>query len=163
MSSTQTKHEKRVLVLTSLILSNSSMQTTPLSASTIAPASRRRSLVSGSTVTAAVRPTPVDPRPVVEMASGAMSITDRSSCDFAVEGSPTIMTLMSPRRCVPFSRLRSQPPSSWRMSAFLMNSCPNIDGHNALDMISSASFRCEISLQTRQYKTEGRQDMGDKE
>mmetsp|Transcript_31772 Transcript_31772/g.69993 ORF Transcript_31772/g.69993 Transcript_31772/m.69993 type:complete len:259 (-) Transcript_31772:722-1498(-) len=127
------------------ILSNSSMHTTPLSASTIAPASSRLSPVSGSTVTAAVRPTPVEPRPVVEMARGAMSSTARSSCDLAVDGSPTNMTLMSPRRCVPFSRLRSQPPSSCRMSAFLMNSWPKMEGHRARDIMSSTSGRWDRS------------------
>lgn len=79
------------------ILSNSSMHTTPRSASTMAPASRRRSPrgggesqsvsarakggaaddvrhvpVSWSVVTAAVRPTPEEPRPVVGMALGAV-------------------------------------------------------------------------------------------
>ena len=45
------------------ILSNSSMQTTPRSAKTMAPASNRRSPDSGSVVTAAVKPTPDEPRP----------------------------------------------------------------------------------------------------
>jgi hypothetical protein len=62
----------------SLILSNSSIQTTPLSARTIAPASRRRSPVSLSVVTAAVRPTPEEPRPVVAIARGAVFNTNRS-------------------------------------------------------------------------------------
>ena len=48
------------------ILSNSSMQTTPRSASTMAPASKRLSPVSGSVVTAAVKPTPEDPRPAIK-------------------------------------------------------------------------------------------------
>ena len=58
----------------SFILSNSSMQTIPLSAKTIAPASRCLSPVSWSTTIAAVSPTPEDPLPVVLMASGAISI-----------------------------------------------------------------------------------------
>lgn len=105
----------------SLILSNSSMHTMPLSANTIAPASSRFSPVgaarlhplalayhagachsnipvSMSVKTAAVNPTPEEPRPVVAMASGAMLSTKRSICDLAVEGSPTISTLMSLRR-----------------------------------------------------------------
>lgn len=49
----------------SAILSNSSMQQTPRSASTSAPPSNVISPVSGSRITAAVRPTPDDPRPVV--------------------------------------------------------------------------------------------------
>ena len=47
-------------------------------------------------VTAAVRPTPEDPRPVVLIANGAISIIERNNCDLAVEGSPTINTLISP-------------------------------------------------------------------
>lgn len=49
----------------SAILSNSSMQQTPWSASTKAPPSRVISPVRGSCITAAVRPTPDEPRPVV--------------------------------------------------------------------------------------------------
>jgi hypothetical protein len=45
------------------------MHTVPLSANTIAPASKRRSPVSLSVTTAAVSPTPEEPRPVVEIAS----------------------------------------------------------------------------------------------
>ena len=48
------------------ILSNSSIQTTPRSAKTMAPASKRRSPDSGSVVTAAVKPTPDEPRPLKE-------------------------------------------------------------------------------------------------
>ena len=55
------------------------MQTTPRSPRTIAPASSRRSPVSLSEVTAAVRPTPEEPRPVVAMASGAVFKTNRRS------------------------------------------------------------------------------------
>lgn len=51
------------------------MQTIPLSAKTIAPASRRRSPESISVVTAAVKPTPLEPRPVVAMARGALCNT----------------------------------------------------------------------------------------
>ena len=47
------------------ILSNSSMQQTPWSARTRAPPSRVISPVTGSFITAAVRPTPELPRPVV--------------------------------------------------------------------------------------------------
>ena len=122
------------------------MQTTPLSARTIAPASSRLSPVSWSDVTAAVSPTPEEPLPVVEIAKGAMSSTARSSWLLAVDGSPTSKMLMSPRRCVPFSRLRSQPPSSCRMSALLMKSWPNIEGHRDLDMMSKIFSCVESSL-----------------
>ena len=63
--------------------------------------------VSESNVMAAVRPTPEDPRPVVETASGATFMTARSSWLLATPGSPTMRQLMSPRRCVPLARLRS--------------------------------------------------------
>nr|CAA79690.1 unknown [Saccharomyces cerevisiae] len=53
-----------VLSLSS-ILSNSSIQQIPLSASTKAPPSRIISSVTGSFMTAAVRPTPEEPLPVV--------------------------------------------------------------------------------------------------
>ena len=45
--------------------------------------------VSASMVTAAVRPTPEEPRPVVETLRGAMFMTARSSWDLATPGSPT--------------------------------------------------------------------------
>lgn len=44
--------------------------------------------VSWSVVTAAVRPTPDEPRPVVGIALGAVNKTYRSNWDFATEGSP---------------------------------------------------------------------------
>lgn len=44
--------------------------------------------VSWSVVTAAVRPTPDEPRPVVGMALGAVQSTYRRSWDLATEGSP---------------------------------------------------------------------------
>mmetsp|Transcript_17301 Transcript_17301/g.35073 ORF Transcript_17301/g.35073 Transcript_17301/m.35073 type:complete len:229 (-) Transcript_17301:785-1471(-) len=94
-----------------LILSNSSMQMTPLSARTIAPASRVNSLEAASRTMAAVRPTPLEPRPVVLMARGAMFITNRSICDLPQEGSPTSRMLMSPRRWVPLGKFFSVPPT----------------------------------------------------
>lgn len=55
-----------MLVLSlSSILSNSSMQQIPVSANTSAPPSRTTSPVLGSFITAAVRPTPDEPFPVV--------------------------------------------------------------------------------------------------
>lgn len=44
--------------------------------------------VSWSVVTAAVRPTPDEPRPVVGMALGAVQSTYRRSWDLATDGSP---------------------------------------------------------------------------
>ena len=46
--------------------------------------------VSWSVVTAAVRPTPEEPRPVVGMARGAVHSTYRSSWDLATDGSPVV-------------------------------------------------------------------------
>jgi len=134
------------------ILSNSSMQTTPPSASTIAPASSRRSPVSPSVVTAAVSPTPLLPRPVVLMASGATCMTARSSCDFATEGSPTMRQLMSPRKCPPFFRFFSTPPMSSSTSARLMAAWPQMEGasespsssNSSLGLCSSASERMRL-------------------
>jgi len=51
--------------------------------------------VSWSEVTAAVKPTPEEPRPVVDMAKGAIFIIALKSWDLATEGSPTIIILMS--------------------------------------------------------------------
>jgi hypothetical protein len=59
----------------SSILSNSSMQQMPLSAITSAPPSSTISLVVGSFITAAVRPTPEEPLPVVYTARGEMWVT----------------------------------------------------------------------------------------
>lgn len=56
----------------SFILSNSSIQIIPLSAKTMAPASKDLSLVFLSTVTEAVSPTPEEPLPDVLIAKGAV-------------------------------------------------------------------------------------------
>lgn len=54
----------------SSILSNSSMQHIPISAKTKAPPSKLNSLVVGSLKTAAVKPTPLLPFPVVYIPLG---------------------------------------------------------------------------------------------
>ena len=82
----------------SLILSNSSIQTIPLSARTIAPAARYLSPESLSKITAAVRPTPEVPLPVVLIAKGAIFKTLLRSYDFAVDGSPISKRFISPLR-----------------------------------------------------------------
>lgn len=51
--------------------------------------------VSWSVVTAAVRPTPEEPRPVVVMARGAVWSTYRSNWDLATDGSPISRMLIS--------------------------------------------------------------------
>mmetsp|Transcript_28138 Transcript_28138/g.76182 ORF Transcript_28138/g.76182 Transcript_28138/m.76182 type:complete len:227 (-) Transcript_28138:67-747(-) len=110
------------------ILSNSSMQITPRSARTMAPASRVNSRAPGSRIIAAVRPTPLEPRPVVLTARGAMFMTKRSICDFPQEGSPTRSTLMSPRRCVPLARFFSVPPTICISRPSLTFSWPQMEG-----------------------------------
>ena len=112
----------------SSILSNSSIQMIPLSAKTMAPASKWRSPFSQSTETVAVRPTPDAPQPVVLKQRGANFMTCQSIWDFAVEGSPTISMLISPLKWALFSRFFSNPPSIWRMTAFLMFIWPWIEG-----------------------------------
>ena len=51
--------------------------------------------------TDAVRPAAEEERPEVYTARGRKAATYLSSCDLAQEGSPTIATLMSPRRLMP--------------------------------------------------------------
>jgi hypothetical protein len=46
-------------------------------------------------VTAAVKPTPDDPRPVVEIARGAVNSTYRNIWDLATDGSPINKMFMS--------------------------------------------------------------------
>src|SRR5579862_1452305 len=126
------------------ILSNSSIQTTPLSARTMAPASRRRSPVSLSVVTAAVRPTPDDPRPVVAIANGAVFRTKRRSWDFAVDGSPTIRILMSlvlaglKEECVPAN------VGAVILEIFLA-STEKEEKNSFFDLIMAENTRCETS------------------
>ena len=50
------------------------------------------------------------------------------TCDLAVEGSPSISMLRSPRRWVPLERFFSDPPSSIRSSAIFSWSWPQIEG-----------------------------------
>ena len=110
------------------ILSNSSIQTIPLSASTIAPASKFLYPVSLSTMTAAVKPTPVVPLPVVFIAKGAMFSMPLSIYDLAIPGSPTIIILISPRKWVPFSKFFSSPESSYKINDFFISVCPKTLG-----------------------------------
>lgn len=104
------------------------MHNTPLSASTIAPASMCLFLFSSYT-TAAVRPTPELPLPVVLMQFGAIFIIARSSWDLPQPGSPHRSMLMSPRNLLPLDIIISLPPKSWSRRAFLTSSLPSIYGH----------------------------------
>ena len=123
----------------SLILSNSSTQTIPRSASTIAPASNLLSLVSGSEVTAAVKPTPLDPLPVVDTARGAIVMTDLNNWLLAVEGSPTMSIFTSPLKWVPLSKFFSTPLNNCNASAFLITAWPWILGARLLPSTSKIS------------------------
>ena len=80
----------------SRILSISSMQQTPMSARTRAPASRVKLPVPPSLTTAAVSPAAVEPLPVVSRPLGATLAANWRSWLFPVPGSPTSRTLMSP-------------------------------------------------------------------
>lgn len=61
---------------------NSSMQHTPLSAKTNAPASRANSLVRSSRTAAHVNPADVVPTPVVMTDRGHSAAANRKNCDF---------------------------------------------------------------------------------
>ena len=70
----------------------------PLSASTRAPPSRVHLCVTGSFQTLAVRPMALAPWPVAKTAQCAVFSTYLRNWDFAVPGSLSSRTLMSPRR-----------------------------------------------------------------
>ena len=67
-----------------------------MSANIKAPASMTNSPVSMSFMTEAVKPAALDDFPDVNTERGTMEQTYFKNCDFAVEGSPTIHTLISP-------------------------------------------------------------------
>ena len=117
------------------ILSNSSMQQMPLSASISAPASTQYSPVSKSFTTVAVRPAAEEDLPEVKIARGKLEETYLSSLDLAQAGSPTTQTLMSPRREMPSPVRLATPPSSIRSMARLTSAAPYTAG-----AIESTSF-----------------------
>mmetsp|Transcript_41672 Transcript_41672/g.79645 ORF Transcript_41672/g.79645 Transcript_41672/m.79645 type:complete len:456 (+) Transcript_41672:753-2120(+) len=110
------------------ILSNSSMHTTPPSASTMAPACNVFSLVPGSRMMEAVSPAAEDPFPEVYTAMGAVLCTNFRSWDLAVDGSPSSSTLTSPRRRTPSGRILRAPPKSRQATAALTSSTPKMAG-----------------------------------
>mmetsp|Transcript_18826 Transcript_18826/g.64108 ORF Transcript_18826/g.64108 Transcript_18826/m.64108 type:complete len:342 (-) Transcript_18826:199-1224(-) len=118
----------------SSILSNSSMQQMPMSAITSAPPSSTISPVSVSRVTAAVRPAPELPRPVVYTPRGDTFTMCFSSWLFATPGSPMRQRWISPRSFIPSASVRLEPPQSCSSIAFLMSSWPKISG--AMDLAS---------------------------
>ena len=72
------------------------MQTTPPSASTMAPPSMMKLLDTGSLITDAVRPAALLPFPDVYTPIGETFSTNFNNCDLAVPGSPRSKTLISP-------------------------------------------------------------------
>ena len=114
---------RRIVLLLSSILSNSSMQHIPKSLSTNAPLYKMNSLVSGSFLTFAVRPTALEPLPLVYIPLGAILWTCWSIWDLAVEGSPTRQMLMSDLNLpLPiYSNYFLVPPKSWARIPFLMS------------------------------------------
>jgi hypothetical protein len=105
------------------------MQQMPLSASISAPASIANSLLSGSLTTDAVRPAAVDALPLAYTARGRKPATYLSSWLLAVDGSPMMATLMSPRSDVPSSVRLCTPPNSISRIACLIASWPYTEGH----------------------------------
>jgi len=79
-------------------------------------------------MTDAVRPAADDAFPEVYTARGMKPLTYLRNCDLAVEGSPTMHTLMSPRRFALVRVTLCTPPSSMRSTPFLTSSCPKTVG-----------------------------------
>ena len=141
----------------SRILSNSSMQTHPPSASTMAPPSRWNS-PSPPRMTDAVRPAAEEPLPLVYTQIGAVFSTNFKNCDFAVDGSPINSTLTSPRRRAPSCVVFRDPEKRSVATAALMSSPPKMAGAtrarisaitslngraaNFLNSVCSASEKC---------------------
>lgn len=94
---------QRISVFT---LSNSSMQTTPPSARTMAPPSMMKFRDVGSLITDAVKPAALLPLPDVYTPMGDTFSTNFNSWLFAVPGSPRRSTLISPRRVSPSGSLK---------------------------------------------------------
>lgn len=120
------------------ILSNSSMQITPLSASTIAPASKVCFFYSSLTK-AAVNPTPVEPLPVEWIQRGAIYPIFLNIWDFPTPGSPIKRMLISPLTLVSFLPKSSLPPKSIKSNPSLIASCPWIAGATDLEKRSIKS------------------------
>ena len=85
---------------------------------------RTISSVTGSRMTAAVKPTPLEPLPVVYTPLGATFVIYFNNCDFATPGSPIKQTLISPLIFIPSPTVLLTPPTSNNNSAFFTSSCP---------------------------------------
>mmetsp|Transcript_4688 Transcript_4688/g.14140 ORF Transcript_4688/g.14140 Transcript_4688/m.14140 type:complete len:246 (+) Transcript_4688:569-1306(+) len=116
-----------------LIAPNSSMQHTPLSAKTNAPASRVHSPLSLTALH--VRPADVVPQPVVRIDRGANLAINLKNWDLPVPGSPTSSKWGVPRvrvTCSSSSWSRSSeptPPTAVSSTASFSVRRPNIRGH----------------------------------
>jgi len=75
-----------------------------------------------SLTTLAVSPAALLPLPLVYTDTGATRSTNLRNWDLAVEGSPSMSMLMSPRSRMPSGRRFHRPPSSRHRMAFLMSS-----------------------------------------
>ena len=115
-----------------IFLSNSSMHTTPRSASTMAPCLQFALACILICRDGGCETNSKEPLPVVLTAYAATPEEKHldQSCDFATDGSPTIRQLISPRMWVPFFRFFSLPPSNRRTRARLILSWPQIEGAN---------------------------------
>mmetsp|Transcript_121273 Transcript_121273/g.343190 ORF Transcript_121273/g.343190 Transcript_121273/m.343190 type:complete len:368 (-) Transcript_121273:450-1553(-) len=124
----------------SSIISNSSMQQMPLSASIKAPGSITFSLSrSASLTTDAVRPAAVDVLPDVKTARGRNDAVHFRSALLAVAGSPRRQMLTSPRSLMPSSVLFGIPPMSINSMPFLISRWPKIAGAIAFAKTSKQS------------------------
>lgn len=130
----------------SLILSNSSMQHTPISARTNAPAYRNTYLVCGSMVIAAVKPTPELPFPVVYTPLGAIWAMCFNSCDFAIPGSPINATFIYPRILKLSYVTFVTPPTISNNNAFFTVYKPKISGARDLDILTNISSSVILAL-----------------
>mmetsp|Transcript_9724 Transcript_9724/g.23744 ORF Transcript_9724/g.23744 Transcript_9724/m.23744 type:complete len:304 (+) Transcript_9724:814-1725(+) len=128
------------------ILSNSSMQHTPLSAIMRAPGSITVSPASLSRWTEAVSPAAVDALPDEYTARVCSAATHLRNWLLAVEGSPTKHTLMSPRSFMPLLVHFSIPPTSMTRMPFLTWGCPYTAGAMDLAMRSKQSLSRPTSL-----------------
>eukprot|EP00955_Chlamydomonas_euryale_P063132 358569-Chlamydomonas_euryale.AAC.2 len=79
-------------------------------------------------MTEAVSPAAEEPLPEVYTLIGATLDANLRNCDFAVDGSPSSSTLMSPRRLVPSGNVFREPPNSSAATAFLTSSPPKMLG-----------------------------------
>ncbi len=120
----------------SSILSNSSMQQTPLSAKIKAPASIANSPVSGSLYILAVNPAAVLPFPLVYIARGMYFYTNYKNKDFPVAGSPTMQMLMSPLNFNPSFVFLFTPPTNINSIPFFIYRLPKTVGAIKEDNLS---------------------------